>query len=140
MEIPDLIGNVMEQSRLLGFVGSVIMLAFLVAVLYSVFGQKRVLVRLERAVEPLRPYIPEAFHPYFVSLMRIVVASLMPLILFGAYSLIRAFVSYNAPWFRITGTLLMLWAVGALLINLLREALTRELLPISPSHGRTTFR
>jgi small-conductance mechanosensitive channel len=140
LEIPDLIENVMEQSRLLGFVGSLIMLAFFLAVLYSLFGQKKVLERLEKALEPLRAYIPEAFHPYFLSLIRIVVASLMPLILFGVYSLIRAFVSYDAPWFQITGTLLMLWAVGALLINLLREALTRELLPISPSHGRTTFR
>ena len=72
--------------------------------------------------------------------MRIVVGSLMPLVLFGVYSLIRAFISYNAPWFQITGTLFMLWAVGALLINLLREALTRGLFPISSSHGRTTFR
>ena len=140
MEIPDLVASLMEQSRLLGFVGSVIMLAFLVAVLYSLFGQKKVIGRLERALDPLRPYIPETFHPYLLSLMRIVVASLMPLVLFGAYSLIRAFVSYKAPWFQITGTLLMLWAVGALLINLLREALTRELLPISSSHGLTTFR
>ena len=140
MEIPALVAHVMEQSRLLGFAGSVIMLAFFLAVLYSLFGQKKVLKRLEKAVEPLRPYIPEAFYPYFLSLMRIVVASLMPLVLFGAYSLIRAFISYDAPWFQITGTLLMLWAVGALLINLLREALTRELLPISSSYGRATFR
>jgi small-conductance mechanosensitive channel len=140
MEIPDLVGNVMEQSRLLGFAGSVIMLAFLMAVFYSLFGQKKVLERLERALEPLRSYIPEALHPHFLSLMRIVVASLMPLVLFGAYRLIRAFISYDAPWFLITGTLFMLWAVGALLINLLREALTRGLFPISSSHGRTTFR
>jgi len=140
MEIPKLVEHVMEQSRLLGFVGSVIMLAFLVAVFYSLFGQHKVLARLEKAVEPLRSYIPEAFYPYFLSLMRIVVSSLMPLVLFGAYSLIRAFISYNAPWFQITGTLLMLWAVGALLINLLREALTRELFPISTQHGRSIFR
>jgi small-conductance mechanosensitive channel len=140
MEIPKLVEHVMEQSRLLGFVGSVIMLAFLVAVFYSLFGQHKVLGRLEKAVEPLRSYIPEAFYPYFLSLMKIVVASLMPLVLFGAYSLIRAFISYDAPWFQITGTLFMLWAVGALLINMLREALTRDLFPIASSHGRSIFR
>ena len=140
LEIPKLVEHVMEQSRLLGFVGSVIMLAFLLAVFYSLFGQHKVLERLEKAVEPLRSYIPEAFYPYFLSLMRIVVSSLMPLVLFGAYGLIRAFVSYDAPWFQITGTLFMLWAVGALLINLLREALTRGLLPISTQHGRSIFR
>lgn len=139
-KIPDLVDHVMEQGRLLGVVGSLIMLAFLAAVLYSLFGQKKVLERLERAVDPLRGYLPEVFYPYFLSLMRIVVASLIPLLLFGAYSLIRAFISYGAPWFQITGTLLMLWSVGALLVNLLREALTRELLPIPARNGRTVFR
>ncbi len=140
MEVPDLLAHVMEQSRLLGFVGSLIMLAFLAAVFYSVFGQKKVLERLEKAAGPLRPYMPEAFYPYFLSLMRILVASLIPLLLFGAYSLIRAFISYDAPWFRITGNLFMLWAVGALLINLLREGLTREFLPISAGRGLPFFR
>ncbi len=140
LEVPRLARHVMEQGRLLGFAGSLVMLAFLVAVFYSLFGRKKVLGRLERAAEPLRRYMPEVFYPYFLSLMRIVVASLIPLILFGAYSLIRAFIAYQAPWFLITGTLLMLWSVGALLINLLREALTRELLPIASSHGRTIFR
>jgi small-conductance mechanosensitive channel len=140
LEIPELIEHVMEQSRLLGFVGSVIMLAFLVAVFYSLFGQKKVLTRLERAAEPLRPHMPETFYPYFLSLLKILVGSLMPLVLFGVYSLIRASVSYRAPWFLITGNLLMLWAVGALLINLLREALTREHLPIPQGHGQSIFR
>jgi len=140
LEMPKLIEHVMEQSRLLGFVGSLIMLAFLVAVFYSLFGQKKVLTRLERAVDPLRSHMPEAFYPYFISLLKILVASLIPLLLFGVYSLIRASVSYRAPWFVITGSLLMLWALGALLINLLREALTREHLPISSSHGKSIFR
>jgi len=140
LEIPKLIEHVMEQSRLLGFVGSVIMLAFLVAVFYSLFGQKKVLTRLERAAEPLRPHMPEVFYPYFLSLLKILVGSLMPLVLFGVYSLIRASVSYEAPWFVITGSLLMLWAVGALLINLLREALTREHLPIPIRYGQSIFR
>ena len=140
LEIPDLMRHVMEQGRLLGVVGSLIMLAFLVAVFYSLFWQKKVLERVEKRAEPLRRYIPEVFHPYFLSLMKIVVASLIPLILFGVYFLIRSSISYNAPWFQIMGTLLMLWALGALLINLLRETLTRELLPISPSNGRSIFR
>jgi small-conductance mechanosensitive channel len=140
LEIPKLIEHVMEQTRLLGFVGSLIMLAFLVAVFYSLFGQQKVLTRLEKAADPLRHYIPEAFYPYFLSLLRILVASLIPLLLFGVYSLIRASVSYRAPWFEITGSLLMLWAIGALLLNLLREALTREHLPIPSSHGKSVFR
>ncbi len=140
LEIPDLIRNVIKQGRLLGAVGSLVMLAFLMAVFYSLFWQKKVLERVEKRAEPLRRHIPEVFHPYFLSLMRILVASLIPLVLFVLYSLIRSAISYNAPWFQIMGTLLMLWALGALLINLLREALTRELLPISTTHGRSIFR
>lgn len=140
LEIPDLIEHVKEQGRLLGFVGSALMLGFLVAVFYSLFGQKKVLSRLEKGAEPLRSYMPAGFYPYFLSLLKIVVASLMPLVLFGVYGLIRASVSYRAPWFLITGNLLMLWALGALLINLLRESLTRGILPIPPGPGKSIFR
>ena len=140
LKLPALAEHVLEQSRLLGFVGSLIMLAFLVAVFYSLFWQKRVLDRLERAVEPLRRHIPDGVYPYGLSLLKIVVASLMPLLLFGVYSLIQAFITYRAPWFLITGRLLMLWALGALIMNLLREALTQDLLPIQDESGRSIFR
>ena len=140
LRIPALVEHVMRQSRLLGFVGSVIMLAFLVAVFYSLFGQDRVLQRIEKVVEPLRKRMPGEFYPYFLALLKIVVASLIPLLLFAAFSLVQAFTSYRAPWFWLTGQLLKLWALGALLLRLLREFLTRDILPIPSNYGRSIFR
>jgi small-conductance mechanosensitive channel len=140
LRIPTFVEHVVRQSRLLGFVGSVIMLAFLVAVFYSLFGQRKVLERIEKAVEPLRKRMPGGVYPYFLSLLKTVVASLIPLLLFGVFSLIHAFSSYRAPWFWLTGHLLKLWAVGALLLSLLRESLTRDIFPIPSAYGRSIFR
>ena len=141
LKIPALIKHIREQSKLLGFVGSLIMLAFLVAVFYSLFGQNRVLERLEKAVEPLREKMPDAFYPYFLSMLKVVVASLIPLLLYGTYSLIHAIkYTYQAPWFLFTGQLLKLWMLGALLLNVLRESLTRDLFPIPSRYGISIFR
>jgi len=141
LQIPTLIEDVMDQLVVLGIAGSLIMLAFLVAVFYSLFGQKKVLQRLEKAVTPLKKRMPEGFYPYFLSILKVVVASLIPLLLYGAYSLIFAIMaSYREPWFLFTGQLLKLWMVGALLINLLRESLTHDLFPIPSRYGVSIFR
>ncbi len=139
LKLPALIRHVLEQGRLLGFVGSILMAAFIIAVFYSLFGQKRVLKRLEKALSPFQEYIPEAVFPHILSLLKIIVASLIPLLLYGIYNLIQAFISYQAPWFLIAGNLLMLWSLGALLINLFREVLTSSRLPIPPVFGKSLF-
>lgn len=140
LKLPDFVRHIHEQSRLLGFVGSMIMLAFLVALFYSLFGQQRVLGSLEGLVEPLRKTIPEIAYPYFLSALKVVTASLIPLILWGLYGLTHVLITYNAPWFQLLGRLFQLWAVGALLINLLRETLTRDILGIPENYGRPVFR
>jgi len=140
LKTPALLRHLREQSRLLGVVGSLIMLAFLAAIGYSLVGQKRVLRRVEETVEPLRRQLPEGFQPYVLSILKVGVASLFPLVLYGAYGLIRAGTTYQAPWFLFVGSLLKLWMVGALLVNLLRESLTRDLLPIPSRFGISIFR
>ncbi len=140
LRVPELVDHIVRQSRLLGFVGSMVMLAFLAAVFYSLFGQRRVLKRLERGVDPLRQRIPAEFQMYFLSALRILAASLIPLLLFGVFSLIQAFISYREGWFWLTGQLLKLWAAGALILHLLRETLTRRILPVSAEHGHAVFR
>lgn len=140
LKIPALFRHLREQGRMLGFVGSLIMLAFLTAIGYSLVGQKRVLRRVEETVEPLRRQLPQGFQPYFLSILKVVVASLFPLVLFAAYGLIQAGTTYEAPWFLFVGRLLKLWMVGALLLNLLRESLTRDLLPIPSRYGNSIFR
>jgi hypothetical protein len=127
LKVPVFAKAVMEQGRVLGVAGSLIVLTFIIAILYSLLGQNRVLAKVEAAVQPIRARIPEASYPYFISALKVIVAALIPLILLGAFSLINAMITYQAAWFQLIGRLLVLWAVGALLISLLRESLTRDL-------------
>jgi small-conductance mechanosensitive channel len=140
LEIPGLMRNVIEQSRLLGFVGSILMLTFLSALLYSILGRRRVIVLLETKVEPFRPRIPEAIYPFILSAFRIIVAALIPLLLLAAFSMVNAMIHYTAPWFLLIGRLIKLWAVGSLLLWILREVLTRDLFKVTREYGKTIFR
>lgn len=139
-KIPGFLHQVKEASRLLGFVGSLVLLAFLIALFYSFFGQRKVLRKVERTLEPFQAHIPASLEPYFLSIARILKASLIPLILLGLFALIRAFLPYEASWLTLTGRLLKLWTIGALVINFLREVLTREHIPIPTSSGLSIFR
>ncbi len=138
--IATLIGMVIQHSRVLGAAGSLLMLVFIVAVLYSLIGQRRVLQRMARRLEPYRQKMPETVYPFVLSGLRIVVAALIPLCLLAAYGLVDALVRYEAAWFVILGRLLILWAVGALVLNLLRESLTRDLFEVTTKYGRPIYR
>ncbi len=138
--IAALIAMVIEHSRVLGVAGSLVMLIFIVAVLYSLIGQRRVLRRIERGMEPYREKIPETVFPFVLSGLRILVAALIPLGLLAAYSLVSALVTYDAAWFVILGRLIILWAAGALVLNLLRESLTRDLFEVTTQYGRPIYR
>nr|MBL0716133.1 mechanosensitive ion channel [Desulfobacterales bacterium] len=138
--IAILVAVVIQHSRVLGVAGSLIMLVFITAVLYSLIGQRRVLRRIERRVEPYRQKIPATVYPFVLSGLRVVVAALIPLSLLAAYSLVNALVRYEAAWFVILGRMFILWAVGALLLNLLRESLTRDLFEVTMKYGRSIYR
>ncbi|MDJ0667658.1 MAG: mechanosensitive ion channel [Desulfobacterales bacterium] len=138
--IATLVGMVIQHSRVLGAAGSLLMLVFIVAVLYSLIGQRRVLQRMARRLEPYREKMPETVYPFVLSGLRIVVAALIPLCLLAAYGLVDALVRYEAAWFVILGRLLILWAVGALVLNLLRESLTRDLFEVTTKYGRPIYR
>jgi small-conductance mechanosensitive channel len=140
LRLPELMRQILAQSRVLGIVGSLVMLTFIVAVLYSLFGRARVMRRIESALQPFRGRIPERAYPFFLAGLRVVVAAAIPLLLLGAYSLINAMIAYQAPWFALTGKLLGLWALAALLIGLLRETLTGGLFRVTEAHGKPLFR
>ena len=140
LNVPAFAKTVMEQGRVLGVVGSLIVLTFIIAVLYSLLGQNRVLEKVEAGVQPIRARIPEASYPYFISALKVIIAALIPLLLLGAFLLINAMITYQAGWFQLIGRLLVLWAVGALLIGLLRESLTRDLFGATARYGKTIFR
>lgn len=139
LKIPFFMKKVMEQSRVLGFVGSIIMLTFLVAVFYSLFGRARIMARIEKALEPVRVMLPDVVYPFFISGVRIIVSALFPLVLLGLYIFVNAMVDYQARWFQLTGRMLGLWAFFALIISLLREALTRGLFKATKVYGKTVF-
>ena len=139
LQLPEFIQQIMEQSRVLGVAGSCIVFIFLAAVLYSLLGRKRILAQIENKVQPLRPKIPQTIYPFFLSVLKILVSALIPLILLAAYSLINAMIHYRAAWFELTGKLMILWAIGSLVISLLRESLTQNLFQATSRYGKRIF-
>ena len=131
---------VIAQSQVLGVIGSILVFVFIAAVLYSLLGQRRVMDWLEHRVEPLSAFIPEATYPFVMSGIKVVVSALIPLSLLGAFALINAMIDYSAAWFQLTGRLLGFWAAGALLLQLLKESLTRDLFKATAQYGRTIYR
>ena len=96
--------------------------------------------RVERLVEPLSNFIPDATYPFVMSGIKVVVSALIPLTLLGAFALINAMIDYSAVWFQLIGRLLGFWTIGALLLRLMKELLTRDLFKVTAQYGRTIYR
>ncbi len=139
LRLPEFVGHLLEQGRALGLVGSFLVLTFLVAVFYAITGQRRVMDRVSTALAPVRKWLPGEMFPYLLSLVKIVVASLIPLVLLGIYSLISALVMHRPPWYLLIGRLLVVWSVAALGLYVLRESLTSGLYKAAATHGRLIY-
>jgi len=139
-KIPVFMRFLIEQSKVLGVIGSILMVVFFIGFFYSLLGQQRVIGSVVRRVELLTKYIPEASYPFVISGIKVVISALIPLLLLGAFSLINAIIDYSATWFQLIGHLLKLWAVGALLLRLLKESLTQNLLKVTEQYGWTIYR
>ncbi|UCE54287.1 MAG: mechanosensitive ion channel [Desulfobacterales bacterium] len=139
LKLPEIIKQIMVQSRVLGVAGSCIVFIFLAAVFYSLLGRKRIFAQIEKKVQPLRQKIPQTVYPFFLSALKVLVAALIPLILLAAFSLINALIHYRATWFQLIGKLLILWAIGSLVISLLRESLTQNLFQATSRYGKKIF-
>jgi len=139
-KLPALIAEIHEQSRVLGLAGSLVMLVFLIAIVYSLIGRNRVLLKAEKIAKPLFEKLPDELDPFLMLGLISVTSALIPLILFGVFSLIKAFISYDAPWFLLTGRLLALWSIGALVISLIRGIVERKIFFIQTQYGDTVFR
>jgi small-conductance mechanosensitive channel len=140
LRLPEFMQAIAAQGRVLGLAGSLVMLVFIVAVIYSLIGQDRVMRRIESAVEPVRHRIPGELYPVFQAAARVVVAAAIPLLLLAAYALIQAATTYRAAWFELTGDLLLLWSASALAMRFLREILTSGLFKATAAHGPKVFR
>jgi small-conductance mechanosensitive channel len=139
-KIPIFTRFVIEQSRVLGVIGSILVFVFIAATLYSLLGQRKVMGRVERLVEPMSNFIPDATYPFVMSGIKVVVSALIPLTLLGAFALINAMIDYSAVWFQLIGRLLGFWTIGALLLRLMKELLTRDLFKVTAQYGRTIYR
>jgi small-conductance mechanosensitive channel len=138
--IPDLTRNLKEQSRFLGFAGSLVLFGFLLVIVTTILAQKKLRHRFEESAGLLRQYVPLVFHPYFFSAARVLAAILIPLVLLGLCTLVESFLPYGVSWLSLLERFLKLWAVGALVINVLGETLTRGLLPVEEQNGLSLFR
>ena len=139
LRIPELLAQARAESRTLGIAGSLLVLVFLSAVFYSLIGRKRVIGRIEAALNRGRGRIPDAVYPYVSAAARVVAEAAIPLLLLGLYTLITSLIIYKAAWFASIGRLLGLWSAAALALGLLREALTGELFATTAAHGRRVF-
>lgn len=139
-KIPALAGRLVKQTRLLGEIGMLLAFVFIVAVLYGLFARKRILQWVENKFQRFTERIPPAYDKYFQSVIRVVASALIPLGLLGLFSLISAMTPYHEGWVQLTGRLLGLWAVGAVLLGILREALTRGLFKVAADYGKTLYR
>ncbi len=137
--IPGVTKSLIAESRVLGLVGSLLILLFVTAVLYSLMGQNRTIKWVEKKAGPALHTIPEAYYPYLLSIIKVVVSALIPLLLLGLFSLINQMIVYRATWFQVTGRLLVLWTVGALLLRLFKETLTGNLFAAAANHGKMIF-
>jgi small-conductance mechanosensitive channel len=138
--IPSLLQDLYHHMRFLGIFGSLILLAFLGMIFYSLTGWKRVLAYLTSRAQPLRARLPEAYYPLILSALRLLAATLIPLLLYGLYDLIQEFIDYRAAWFILTGRLLKLWTFGALIITGCREILLAGHFPIPLDNALRVYR
>ena len=138
--LPELTRNLKEQSRFLGFAGSLVLFGFLLVIVLTFLAQKKLLQRFEDSARSVKPYVPPVFHAYFFPFARILAAILIPLVLLGLCFLVETFLSQRVSWLALLERFLYLWAAGALVVNLLGETLTRGLFPIDVQNGRSLFR
>ncbi len=138
--VPELIQRLSEEIRLLGLVGSLLLFAFLAAVFYSLFGWRKVFGYLEKTAKPLETFITEEYASYLLAGLRVLAATLIPLILYGLFLLVREFIDFGTPWFLLIGSLLKLWALGAFIIGTLWEILLSGLLPVPPESAAKVYR
>jgi hypothetical protein len=137
--IPEIVQRIHEQSRILGIVGSLLVITFIFVVLYSILIQKRLMQRIENRIAPFQNKMPKRVYPFFISLSRVVLSALIPLFLLAAFSLLDALLGYKATWFQLVRRLIILWAIASLFINLLRETLTRDLFQSTAQYGKNIF-
>lgn len=139
--IPDFIDEIASKSKMLGVFGTLMLIFFLAALLYSFIWQKRVISWIEKKSQRLTTFISQTGYPYFVALIDILTCALMPIFLLAFYELFCAIFEYRSPWFTYTGHLLWIWLATSVISRLFRQFLTnREVTEAAHAQGRTLYR
>lgn len=139
-KVPASVGYVVQQNGMIGAVGFFLILFVSGMVLYSVIWQKRLVRTIEKESRYLNARFQAAFNLHFRSFIRIILAPVLPVLLLGISLLVKGFVRQEAPLLEYITRLLGLWAVGALILKVSREALLEGLVPFCPLYGRRIFR
>ncbi len=139
-KIPAAGSHLLNEGRALGVGGSLLVLFFVLLAVYSIRAKGRAAAWAEKKAQPLGARIPQGLHPYFQSLLKVVVFSLVPLFLLAVFSLLDEMIDYDAAWFQLTGRLLGLWTIGAVLLSVLREAFAHGLFSSAGPHRDALFR
>jgi small-conductance mechanosensitive channel len=139
-KIPDAGRHLLSEGRALGVGGSLLVLFFVLLAVYSIRVKGRAASWAEKKAQPLGARIPPRLHPYFQSFLKVAVFSLVPLFLLAVFSILNEMIDYDAAWFQLTGRLLGLWAIGAVLLSVLREACTQGLFSSAGPNRDALFR
>ncbi len=139
-KIPDLMEYIIEQARLLGFIGSMILFLFLAGLTYMIVGQRKVLNYLETLLVPLITNVPKAFHPYLKLLLKLLAAVLFPGIFWLLYWFVQSFTGLDQPWFILIGRLMIVWAGAVAALVLLKALFYEQLINIPDNYGKTIYR
>lgn len=138
---PELLDQAAAHSKILGVSGTMILVLFLAAILYSFFWQKRVISWVEEKAKHVGKLLSEKNYTYFVVVLEIVTSVLVPAILLGFYALFGAIFKYETGWFTYIGRLLWLWFGATLISRTFKELLTnRDASSAALTHGPTIYR
>jgi small-conductance mechanosensitive channel len=140
LRVPELMRTLAEHGRLLGLAGSLVVLTFIVAAIYSLTGRNRVVRRVAAVLEPVRHRLPGKAYPFAMAAARVLASAAIPMVLLGVYTLIQGAIAYRAAWFGLVGELLLLWSAAALVLCGLNETLIGGLFATTAAHGRRIFR
>ncbi len=124
--LPTLMKGIIEHSKVLGAFGTLILILFLAALLYSFIWQKRVILWIESKTKPLTKIFSGKSYPYFVAILDIITCALVPLILLGFYGLIGLLIDYRSDWFTYIGRLIWLWLGITLVSRVFKLLLTNK--------------
>ncbi|MBN1296478.1 mechanosensitive ion channel [bacterium] len=144
LRLPDLIqglpGWVAQKASVLGGIGSLLVLVFLIGLTYTLTGRKRVLKRLESVLLPLTRHVPSPFEPLLTLLLSLVATLALPVGFWFCFWLIRAFTGLSESWFLFIGQMLTVWAVSAGSLVIIRQVFFHRMLPLPRAYGDTIYR